>query len=152
MISYTDGTFRLDTQNTSYLFRVTAFGHLETIHYGERLQEQNLDAILLKHTATVGSTVAYDVSDPLYSLDTLSLEWSGIGKGDYRHTPAEIRMPDGTFVTDFKYTSHRIVEGCISMATLPSSYGKPADCQTLEITMMDAPGEVALLMYYTVFP
>lgn len=152
MISYTDGTFRLDTQNTSYLFRVTAFGHLESIHYGELLHDQNLEAVLLKHTAMVGSTVAYDVSDPLYSLDTLSLEWSGIGKGDYRHAPAEIRMPDGSFVTDFKYKGHRITDGCITMTTLPSSYGEPADCRTLEITMTDIQGELTLLMYYTVFP
>ena len=152
MISYTDGIFRLDTQNTSYLFRVTAFGHLESIHYGELLHDQNLEAVLLKHTAMVGSTVAYDVSDPLYSLDTLSLEWSGIGKGDYRHAPAEIRMPDGSFVTDFKYKGHRITDGCITMTTLPSSYGEPADCRTLEITMTDTQGELTLLMYYTVFP
>ena len=152
MISYNGGTFRLDTQNTSYIFRVTAFGHLETIHYGELLHDQPLEALLLKHTAMVGSTVAYDAADPLYSLDTLSLEWSGIGKGDYRHTPAEIRMPDGSFVTDFQYAGHRIVDGCITMTTLPSSYGEPADCQTLEITMADTQGDVTLLMYYTVFP
>jgi len=152
MISYQDGTFRLDTEHTSYLFRVTKYGHLETIHYGESLKDQSLDAILLKHTAVIGSTVAYDAADELYSLDTLSLEWSGIGKGDYRHSPSEIRMPDGTFVTDFLYQGYRIVDGCIPMTTLPSSYGEAEDCQTLEIIMEDGPGEVSLLMYYTVFP
>lgn len=152
MISFFNGTFRLDTLHTSYLFRVTKFGHLENIHYGEYLADQPLDAILLKHTAVIGSTVAYDASDPVYSLDTLSLEWSGIGKGDYRHSPAEIKMPDGTFVTDFVYQEHRIVDGCIPMQTLPSSYGDKEDCRTLEITLTDHPGKVTLLMYYTVFP
>jgi len=152
MISFQDGIFRLDTEHTSYLFRVTNYGHLETIHYGEHLQEQSLDAVLLKHTAVIGSTVAYNTADEIYSLDTLSLEWSGIGKGDYRHSPAEIKMPDGTFVTDFLYQGYRIIDGCISMATLPSSYGDECDCQTLEIIMEDLPGEVSLFMYYTVFP
>lgn len=152
MISYLDGTFRLDTANTSYIFRVSKFGHLETIHYGELLQDQSLEAIILKHTAVIGSTVAYDASDPLYSLDTLTLEWSGIGKGDYRHSPAEIRMPDGSFVTDFKYKDHRIVDGCIPIQTLPSAYSVQSDSQTLEITLTDDPSEVTLLMYYTVFP
>ena len=73
MINYKDGVFWLNTKHTGYIFRVTAFGHLESIHYGELLKEQPLEALLLKHTAIVGSTVAYDVSDPLYSLDTLSL-------------------------------------------------------------------------------
>ena len=152
MISFLNGTFRLDTLHTSYLFRVTKFGHLENIHYGEYLADQPLDAILLKHTAVIGSTVVYDASDPVYSLDTLSLEWSGIGKGDYRHSPAEIKMPDGTFVTDFVYQEHRVVDGCIPMQTLPSSYGDKKDCRTLEITLTDRPGQVTLLMYYTVFP
>ena len=152
MISYLDGIFRLDTANTSYIFRVSKFGHLETIHYGEFLQDQSLEAIILKHTAVIGSTVAYDTSDPMYSLDTLTLEWSGIGKGDYRHSPAEIRMPDGTFVADFKYRDHRITDGCIPMETLPSSYSGQSDSQTLEITLRDDPGDVTLLMYYTVFP
>lgn len=151
MIDYKDGIFRLNTQQTSYIFRVTAFGHLENIHYGELLKDQPLEALLLKHTAIIGSTVAYDVSDPQYSLDTLSLEWSGIGKGDYRHSPAEIKMPDGSFVSDFRYKSHRIVDGCVPMTTLPSAYGDMPGIQTLEITLIDDPGNVVLYMYYTVF-
>ena len=151
MISFLDGTFRLDTNSTSYIFRVTKSGHLENIHYGELLKEQSLEAILLKHTAVIGSTVAYDADDPIYSLDTLSLEWSGIGKGDYRHSPDEIKMPDGTFVSDFLYQGYRIVDGCIPMQTLPSSYGESTDCQTVEIIMKDTVNEVSLLMYYTVY-
>jgi alpha-galactosidase len=151
MITYQDGVFRLDTDHTSYLFRVTSFGHVEHIHYGEYLAEQPLEALLLKHTAVIGSTVAYDARDPLYSLDTLSLEWSGIGKGDYRHAPAEIRMPDGSFVTDFVYQSHRIVDGFVPMTTLPTAYGTKEACQTLVITLKDLPGQITLDLYYTVY-
>lgn len=151
MISYKDGIFRLDTLHTSYIFRVSNFGHPESIHYGERLAEQPFEAILLKHTALIGSSVAYDASDPLYSLDTLSLKWSGIGKGDYRHSPAEIRMPDKSFVADFLYTAHRIIDGFVPMASLPSSYGKESDCSTLEVTLTDKQSHVLLYMYYTVF-
>jgi len=151
MISYQDGTFRLDTDHTSYIFRVTKFGHLESIHYGERLQEQSYEALILKQSAEIGSTVKYDASDPLYSLDTMSLEWSGIGKGDYRHSPAEIRMPNGSFVTDFVYSGSQITDGCIPMDTLPSSYSEADDCRTLKITMIDQPSGVLLHLFYTVF-
>lgn len=32
-----DNVFRLETENTTYLFRVTKFGHLEHIYYGPRI-------------------------------------------------------------------------------------------------------------------
>lgn len=152
MITCQSDEFRLDTERTSYWFRVTPFGHLEHIYYGTRLpQDQPVAPLLLKRTAVLGSSVLYNDSDPTYCLDSLCLEWSGIGKGDYRDTPAEIKMPDGTFTTDFVYQSHRVVEGFLPMQTLPSAYGQTQDCTTLEITMKDESNGVTLLLYYTVY-
>ena len=101
MIEYRDGVFRLTTQDTSYWFRVTGFGHLEHIHYRPRLKDQPVEGLLLKRTAMIGTSVCYDESDQNYCLDNMCLEWSGIGRGDYRHSPAELKMPDGTFTCDF---------------------------------------------------
>jgi len=74
VIDFKDGVFRLATENTCYWFRVTAFGHLEHIYYGPRLKEQPPEALALKRTAAVGSSVYYDPSDRLYCLDNLCLE------------------------------------------------------------------------------
>ena len=103
MIDFKDNIFRLTTQNTSYWFQITKFGHLEHIHYGSRLKEQSIEGLQLKRTAQIGSTIAYDETDTNYCLDNLCLEWSGVGRGDYRHSPCEIKMPDETFVCDFIY-------------------------------------------------
>ncbi|MGE5495304.1 MAG: alpha-galactosidase [Burkholderiales bacterium] len=151
MIEQIDKLFRLTTNETSYWFRVTSFGHLEHIHYGERLAAQDPEGLILKRTALYGSSVVYDSSDPTYCLDNMCLEWSGIGRGDYRHSPAEIKMPDGTFTCDFLYKSHRILKGFVKMETLPCSYGGESDCDTLEITMLDESNNVELLLYYTVY-
>ena len=43
----------------------------------------------------LGSTVDYEKETPGYSLDTLQQEYSGIGKGDYRHSPRELILTDG---------------------------------------------------------
>ncbi|MBN2851597.1 MAG: alpha-galactosidase, partial [Clostridia bacterium] len=110
MIDVKDQVFRLTTEKTSYWFRITPFGHLEHIHYGNRLIEQPVDGLPVKRTAAIGSSVIYDESDSLYCLDHLCLEWSGIGKGDYRHSPCEVKMPDGSFTTDFIYQSHKITK------------------------------------------
>ncbi len=117
-----DGLFRLATRNTSLWLRVTPHGHLEQLHYGERLHpDQPVEALAVKRTAMTGTSVAYREEDPLYCLDTLPLAWSGIGCGDDRHAPAELKMPDGTFSNDFLYVRHAFHEGCVPMTTLPSA-------------------------------
>ena len=151
MIEEKGSLIRLTTDNTSYWIRVSKFGHLEHIYYGERLAEQDPEGLALKRTAMYGSSVLYDEADPVYCLDTMALEWSGIGRGDYRHSPAELKMPDGSFSTDFVYHSHRILPGFVPMETLPGAYGEATDCDTLELTLKDTSNEVELLLYYTVY-
>jgi alpha-galactosidase len=152
MIAFREGEFRLTTRETSYWFRLTNFGHLEHIYYGSRLpDDQAMEPLALKRTAQLGVTSAYDPSDNLYALDALCLEWSGIGKGDYRETPAEIKMPDGTYTADFRYKSHRVQKGNIPMQTLPGAYGETQDCDTLVLTMLDESNAVTLELYYTVY-
>ena len=152
MVSFADGVFKLTTADTSYWFRITKFGHLEQIYYGALLPDDQLaEPLLLKRTSTLGSSVNYDPDDDMYCMDNLCLVWSGIGMGDYRNTPAEIKMPDGTFSTDFTYQSHKITNGNINIKTLPSSFGSDESCKTLELTMQDKSNEVSLLLYYTVY-
>jgi alpha-galactosidase len=100
--------FQLDTKNTSYIFAISPQGHPIHIYYGSRLPQADVDALQLKNNITLGSTVDYA---PGYNLDSQLLEYSGIGKGDYRHAPLECMLPDGSFTTDFVYEGHRITEG-----------------------------------------
>ena len=152
MISFENNEFRLSTNDTSYWFRITKYGHLEHLFYGGLLpDDQPAPPLELKRSAFIGDSILYDPGDATYSHDTLCLEWSGIGKGDYRNTPAEIKMPDGTFTADFIYISHRIASGSMEMATLPSAYGAKDQCDTLEITMRDESNNVTLLLFYTVY-
>jgi alpha-galactosidase len=95
----------------------------------------------------MGGGIVYDESDGLYCLGDMQLEWSDNGRGDYRQSPTELVMPDGSFVSDFSYASHAVRDGGIEMETLPSACG--AD-QTLAVEMEDAAG-VALTLYYSVF-
>ena len=149
MILHDGKVFKLDTESTSYILRITDEGHLEHIYYGAKLPQADADALALKRTIMLGTTVAYS-TDPAYSLDTLLLEYSGIGKGDYRHTPSEIIMPDGSFVTDFVYASHEIIEGAMtSESGLPMANG---EAMTLAITLKDKKFEgITLTLLYSIF-
>ena len=150
MIQVSGKLFALHTENTSYLFRISEQGHPEHLYYGRRLGECDPDALAMKNEITLGATVDYTPDAPNYSLDTVLLEYSGIGKGDYRHAPVEILMPDGTFVTDFVYHSHEIVDGAfVADSALPFAKG---EATTLLLVLKDKKLEgVTLTLHYTVF-
>ena len=149
MIKIENGVFLLETQNTSYLFRVTSRGHLEHVHYGEKISSLDVNAMALKNTIMLGTTVAYDDKDTAYSLETLPQEYSGIGKGDYRHAPMELILEDGSFVTDFVYESHSISANPVKDESLPFATGKG---ETLTIVLADKKyPNLKLELSYTVF-
>lgn len=149
MISVTDRVFRIDTKNSTYIFRLTKFMQPEHLYYGRRLPGVvDIDALRTKTEAGFGTSVAYDPSEPSYSLDHITLEYSGIGRGDYRMSPLEIKMPDGTFITDFVYDSHEITDGSVAVNGMPG--GRGGD-KTLAVRLKDVKFDIYLTLFYTVF-
>ena len=147
MIEEKKKVFKLDTQNTSYIFAISPQGHPIHIYYGSRLPRADVDALQMKNNITLGSAVEYA---PGYCLDSQLLEYSGIGKGDYRHSPLECTLPDGSFTTDFVYEGFRITEGSYENdCGLPFADG---GSQTLSIWFRDQKyRSLRLFLNYTVF-
>ncbi len=146
MIREKDLLFRLDTKDTTYAFRITE-GYPEHLYYGRRIVDDDFSAMELKNTIDLGSTVKEEGSK--FFLERNLLEYSGIGRGDYRHSPIELLMPDGTFVSDFVYESHRIYDTAYATESLPTAYG---EVKTLEITLADKKfSDLKLKMNYVVF-
>ena len=150
MIECSDKVFRLATDHTAYLFRVTPFGHLEHLHYGGPVSLADGGALAAKTTIARGSSILYDESSDTYCLDDLALEWSGVGKGDFRNPPAELTLPDGAFTNDFVYESHERKDGPLPMEGLPTAYGDDAETLILHLKEKEAP--VTLDLVYTVYP
>lgn len=149
MITVIGTSFRLDTEHTSYLFRITKYGHLEHIYYGGLLNRADrAEDLAQKRKIQIGNSVLYDKEDTVYCLDSMCLEWSDNGRGDYRQSPTELVMPDGSFVSDFLYHSHELIDGCLPMESLPTAYGGE---QTLKITLKDNIYPIFMDLYYTVF-
>ncbi len=149
MITIDETSFRFDTDCTTYLIGKTKYGHLEHIYYGNQLsKEDGLNVLAHKRSIMVGSNVRYSKEDDVYSLDNMCLEWSDNGRGDYRYSPTEFKMPDGSFVTDFIYDCHEVLDGSVAMESLPTAYGGN---QTLIITLKDKAYPIFIDLYYTVF-
>lgn len=151
MIIVRDNYFILETENTCLILGVLNTGQIEVLHYGERVGVYNFEPLRAKLTAGVGCSVAYDEQDVNFSLDVVPLAWSESGKGDFRHSPVELVLPDGSFVSDFVFDGYRIVEGFVNAEGLPGAYGDVQDCKTLVITLRDRLFDISLDHFFTVF-
>ena len=83
-ITQAEKLFLLRTDETAYLLLINGYGHPEHLHYGTPVALADAAALRYKRTMPYGAEVLYVEDDPTYCLDNLPLEWSGIGKGDFR--------------------------------------------------------------------
>lgn len=147
MITEKNGLFVLNTNELTYAFKVGKCGQMEQVYFGRKTELHDPQASQVKNNLIIGSSVNYSEEHSDYNLDLHTLEYSGIGKGDYRHTPLEVKMPDGSFVTDFVYSGYKIVNDAPD--DLPCAYGSS---ETLVITLTDKKySGVSLELCYTVF-
>src|SRR5690606_568502 len=78
-------------------------------------------------------------------------EFSGIGQGDYRTSPCEIRIPHVGYDLDLVHTGHAIHAGTLSARTLPTAHGSPSEATTLVVDLVDERAGIAVALHYTVF-
>lgn len=142
--------FKLETKDLHYIFGVLSTGQLEHLYFGKKIVDDQLDVLHTKVTAGAGSQIEYEKDGQKTLLDMIPLEYSGVGKGDFRLSPIEIKMPDHTYVTDFIYDSHSIQKGSIASAHLPNAQADE-QTETLTITMKDEQALVEMDLIYTVF-
>ncbi len=154
MIRKIDDYFILETENTSYCFRVMKSGHLEHLHYGRRIRVQDasdLEIMVEKHAFAPGNTNIYDENNKEFSLEDICLEMSSLGKGDIREPFIEVIHADGSYTSDFLYDSYEISNGKRVIEGLPSSYDDSNCVEQLCVILKDAQYNLTLEMYYYVF-
>ncbi len=144
MITEANGAFHIQTEVYSYLFQINALGIPEHIHFGSPVQTEDALALSCRPGLGWGSNILLEEGNTASCLDTLALEWSGSGRGDYREPPAELSGVS----TDFRYDGFQILQGSPAMTCgLPQARG---GAETLAITLKQAGGE--LVLYYTAYP
>lgn len=99
--------FYIKTLNTMYQMKVDEFGVLKHIWYGA---DTDCDMEYLLDYPDVGfSGNIYDAENRRnYSLDTLPLEYSGAGVGDFRCPAAEVIHSNGSEALDLRFESYRV--------------------------------------------
>lgn len=149
MINYneTDKTFYLNTKNTSYVFYVNEFNHLEHVYYGEKVDKFiDIKQHILRYQFELGSSTSYNEDSKAYQMNHVLLEYSTFGKGDYRNPSLHVELPRGHRTLDLLYSSHKIISD-LHFDKMPQANKK----ETLEISLMDQINKVEVKLYYSVF-
>ncbi len=84
--------------------------------------------------------------------DPVALEYPVTGSGDFRVPAIVVEQPDGSTLLELVYGGHRIVAGKPGLPGLPSTYVEdPAEAETVEVDLADAPSGLAVTLVYTIF-
>ena len=152
MITEKNGVFTLDTEHTSYVFRVMETGHLEHLYYGRKIHICDTESLREKFAFATGNTICYDEEHKSLTLENLCLEMSSYGKGDIREPFLEVLHADGSFTSDFLYETYTITEEKPEYATLPGSYSEDGKTEHLCVTLRDLGYHLALELHYYIYP
>ncbi|MDO5293196.1 MAG: alpha-galactosidase [bacterium] len=151
MIQNNNNLFHLQTESTSYVFRVNEKNHLEHLYYGEKIAiEGDAMALQSKDCFIMGNLIAYEQEDKQYSLSQLCLEASGLGKGDIREPFVELIFANGSRTTDFLFEKAEVRKK-EALTVLPSSYDESGETEELVISLKDRNHHVRLELCYGVF-
>jgi alpha-galactosidase len=143
--------FYIETENTMYQMTADEYGVLKHIWYGKKTSS---DMNYLYSYPDVGfSGNLYDAgNNRTYSIDTLPLEYSYGGTGDYRISAVDVRHEYGGCSLDLRFSDYEIKNGKYSIPKLPSVYSDENKSQTLEIKLKDTASGVEVTLKYGVLP
>lgn len=148
-ISENNKFFCIKTKNTEYQMKADEYGVLKHIWYGART-DSNME-YLLDYPNIGFSGNIYDVGDKRnYSLDTMPLEYSTEGIGDFRLPSVSIIHSDGSNALDLRYKGYKIKKGKYKIQGLPAVYANEEDAETLEIYLKDTASEIEVILKYGV--
>lgn len=156
MIKVDGNVFLLETASTTYAFRVTESGHIEHLYYGKKITlagnlKDAVESLEEKNAFAPGNSLNYSNDDLSFSLEDMSLEMSGYGKGDIREPLVDIVHKDGGMTCDFLYDSYSLTRENPNIISLPCSYSDSAKPYHLTVTLIDKYYKLRLELHYFVY-
>lgn len=142
--------FNIESKNTSYILNVLETGHIAHLYWGRKINSNKIDYLIKKRQC--GSFLADLDNIDNFHLEAVPQEYPSYGNPDLRSPAIQIKLSNGTTVTDFRYDSHKIFKGKNKLQGLPATYVKnDIEAETLEITLNDSLANLKLILSYTVF-
>ena len=131
-----NGLFTLHTKNSTYQMKVDKYNILLHTYYGPRLGDADLSRLIRYADRGFSPNPGEAGHCRTYSLDTLPQEYSTSGAGDFRLPSLELELPDGSHVTELRYTGFRRVEGKYVIEGLPAFFGDGGETLVLLLEIL----------------
>ncbi len=145
-------TFLLQTRNSAYQMKISEYGYLLHLYYGERLEDEDLGYLIQMQDRGFSPNPSEAGNDRTFSLDVLPQEFSSDGSCDYRLSSIEVKNGDGSYAFVGKVVRHEIYAGKYTLAGLPSLRPSGQDTvDTLEIWLQDEATQLTAVLSYCVF-
>lgn len=143
--------FHLYNNKISYLIKILANEQLGQLYFGKRIPNRENHDYLVENTYRPVTSYVFD-DDYSFSLGNVKQEYPAYGTTDQQRPALDIKQPNGSRITDFKYVSHKIYAGKRKLTGLPATYVEnESEATTLEINLYDELIQVTLCLQYTIF-
>lgn len=142
--------FHLQGKNTSYVMQVIRDGYLSHLYWGKRISNyRGSNKIIFMDR---GFSPNPDDKDRTFSLDTIPQEYQAFGNGDFRIPAYQIKLNNGSRISDIRYKSHKVYKGKPKLEGLPATYvNHDGEAETLEILMEDKVIGLLVTLKYTLY-
>lgn len=142
--------FRLDTDNTSYVFGVYADGFLMQLYWGAKLHcDADFDQYISLQTKGLSPR---DAGIGAWSTNVARMEYPTHGGADLRTPALECTFGDGTSVPQLKYVGYTVTDGKAGIEGMPAAYAEDGDrVQSLTVELVDRPQDLHVFLNYSVF-
>ena len=141
--------FYLETLHSMYQIKADEYGVIKHIWYGSHT-ECDMEYLLDYPDVGFSGNIYEAESKREYSLDTMPLEYSCKGIGDYRIPAAAITHSNGSDALDLRFDGYEIKKGKYAISGLPAVYADEDEAETLEIYLKDTSSDIRVILKYGV--
>ncbi len=145
------GLFRILTDNTEYQIKADKNGVLKHIWYGPKTGT-DMEYMLDYPDVGFSGNIYEEAYNRSYSLDTMPLEYPGIGTGDFRVSVLKVVHDNGSCAVDLRYDGFDVKQGKYSIPGLPAVYSNGDEAETLELYLKDSVSGISVTLKYGVIP
>lgn len=142
-------SFVLQAKEATYILRIRKDKYIEHVYYGSKIEKPVISQMVRNKERA--SFNANPDSDGTFSLDTMLAEYPAYGNTDLRNPAYQVKLDNGTRITDLAYESYEIVKGKEKLKGFPSLTGNEDQVKTLHITLVDSLINLKVVLSYSVF-
>lgn len=143
--------FHLYNREISYIMKLLPDRSVGQLYYGKRIRDREDYGHMLEYAVRDMAPCPFE-GDNTFSREHVRQEYPVYGTGDMRYPAYRIACGNGSRITGFTYTGHRIFAGKKPLEGLPATYVEDdGEACSLELYLEDSLIRVRLVLSYTIY-